>query len=269
MRVCAACLRAAEPPGGTLCTRCGEALGFESARFAQSARAMGAPDASHCTVCRLAPPAFERAVAAATYDDRTRALLRDLKFGGERGLARYVLGKRLASAVLQLQEEAGADVLVVPVPLFGAREKQRGFNQAELLARAAVKALARSAPGWKLTVAPRALERIRDTRALFALGPHERRSRLRGAFAVRDAEAVRGREVLLIDDILTTGATARECARTLRAAGAAKVWVATVARAQLETVATGAARTAAVSGVAFWDAAPIGAKQGSRGVQGL
>ena len=82
------------------------------------------------------------------------------------------------------------------------------------------------------------LERKRDTESQFGLTPKGRRRNLQGAFAVRDGAAVVGREVLLIDDIYTTGATARECARMLRRAGATKVWVATLARAQREMVET-------------------------------
>jgi hypoxanthine-guanine phosphoribosyltransferase len=90
--------------------------------------------------------------------------------------------------------------------------------------------------------------------------PHERRKSLRGAFRVTDADAIRDREVLLIDDIMTTGATARECARVLLRAGAAKVWVATVAKAQPESVKVPRADTFSESRdsmVARWDAGPV------------
>jgi predicted amidophosphoribosyltransferase len=79
--------------------------------------------------------------------------------------------------------------------------------------------------------------RVRETESQFGLSTRERRRNLRGAFVVKDPAAVSGREVLVIDDIYTTGATARECARVLRQAGALKVWVATVSRAQKEMVA--------------------------------
>ena len=99
-----------------------------------------------------------------------------------------------------------------------------------------MKRLRRLEPGWRLTLGSGVLERVKDTPALSALNPTQRRASLRGAFRVADAEAVRGREVLLIDDIMTTGATARECARVLKRAGAAKVWVVTAARALPESV---------------------------------
>jgi ComF family protein len=156
----------------------------------------------------------------------------------------------MAAAILKLRDAAGDDLVVIPVPLFAARERERGFNQARLLAEAAVKRLRKLDPAWKLRVHTGVLARVKDTRAMYSLNPSERRKNLRGAFRVTDAEAIRDREVLLIDDIMTTGATARECARVLLRGGAAKVWVATVAKAQPES----AAATADASDVAMWSA---------------
>jgi ComF family protein len=226
-----------------LCSRCGDALGMESARFAA---ALGTTE---CTMCRLAPPEFERAVAYAEYDAELREMLHLLKFNGMREMAGHLLGRWLAAAIVKLDGQAARELVVVPVPLFAARERSRGFNQAGLLASAAVRRLKRVRKDWKLSLVPGALKRVKDTGALFTMQPHQRRRSLRGAFRVADADAVRGREVLLIDDILTTGATARECARVLLKAGAAKVWVATVARAQPESV-----RLASEEMVARWDA---------------
>jgi ComF family protein len=159
-----------------------------------------------------------------------------------------VLGERLATAVMKLHGMAATELVVVPVPLFAARAKERGFNQAGVLAEAAVKRLRRLAPEWKLTVNANAMQRVKDTRALYRLNPSQRRANLRGAFRVADADALRGREVLLIDDIMTTGATARECSRVLLRAGAAKVWVATAAKAQPESV-----QSVVQHQVAAWD----------------
>ncbi len=196
-------------------------MGFESARI------MAAMGLSECTMCRMAPPEFERAVAAADYDEEMREMLHLLKFAGRRAVAELVLGERLAAAIALLQKDVAKDLVVVPVPLFAAREQERGYNQAVLLAKAAVR---RMSP--KLKVHSGVLVRSKDTRPLYMLSPKQRRASLRGAFRVTKPAAVLGREVLLVDDVMTTGATARECARVLKRAGATKVWVATAAKAQ-------------------------------------
>jgi len=250
VRVCEACVwrvgTQAESEQDALCTRCGDAMGMESARFA------AAMAVSECTMCRLAPPQFDRAVAYADYEDEMRRMLHLLKFEGMRGIAEYVLGDAIAAAARKLRGDAADELVVIPVPLFAAREKTRGFNQAKVLAEGMVKRLRRLEPVWILRIQGQVLERVKDTRALYALNPSQRRASLKGAFRVADAEAVRGREVLLIDDIMTTGATARECSRVLKRAGAAKVWVVTAARAQPESVRSTAQHDD--ESFAMWDA---------------
>ena len=123
-----------------------------------------------------------------------------------------------------------------------------------------MKSLRKQRHGWRLKLDTKSFARVKDTHALFTMQPHERRKSLRGAFRVTDAEAIQGREVLLVDDIMTTGATARECARVLLRAGAAQVWVATVAKAQPESVRVPRADEfgeATESMVARWDAGPV------------
>jgi ComF family protein len=252
VRVCEACVARVGTQGAAeqdvLCTRCGDALGMESARFAA---AMGVGE---CTMCRLAPPQFDRAVAYANYEDEMRRMLHLLKFEGVRGIAEYVLGDAMASAAQKLRGDAADELVVVLVPLFAAREKTRGFNQAKVLAEVMIERLRKLEPRWTLSLEVQALSRVKDTRALYSLNPTQRRASLKGAFRVADVEAVRGREVLLIDDIMTTGATARECARVLKRAGAAKVWVVTAARAQPESVLSTAQHDD--ESFAMWDASP-------------
>ncbi len=248
VRVCDACAElvcARSQAADQLCSRCGDALGMESARFA-AAMGMG-----ECTSCRMNPPAFARAVAFASYDNEMREMLHALKFGGVRRIAEGVLSQWLAEAILSLEAETREGLLVVPVPLFGERQRERGYNQAELLARFAVRRLRKLRPGWRLELQPEALRRVRDTKAMFQLRPDQRRRNLVGAFEAGEAGNLRGRNVLLVDDILTTGATANQCAKVLLKAGVAAVWVATVARARPESMLATAQDTAR------WDAAGV------------
>lgn len=205
---------------------------MESARFAAHMLSEGLL----CRYCRMAPPAFERAVAYAVYENEVREMVHLLKYERMRGVAK-LLGSRLADAVLTLRADASSELDVVAVPLFTAKQRGRGYNQSELLAEAAVRDLRDRTPEWRLRCVDGVLNRRRDTRSQFELNPAGRRSNVKGAFEV-DVKRLRpGAEVLLVDDIYTTGATARECARVLRRAGAAKVWVATLARAQTPQVA--------------------------------
>jgi ComF family protein len=111
--------------------------------------------------------------------------------------------------------------------LHRSKLRQRGFNQAELIARAALKINPRRD---RFNLCAGAIVRKRETTSQIGLTRHQRRENLRGAFGVAQAAAVKGHEVLLVDDVLTTGATVSECARVLLRVGASKVWVATVAR---------------------------------------
>jgi ComF family protein len=132
----------------------------------------------------------------------------------------------LAAPISELSVDSGR-VLVIPVPLHRVKGRERGFNQAELIARAALKQINRPE---KFELAPKVFRRGKATQSQIGLTRHQRRENLRGAFSVVRPEVIVGRDVLLIDDVFTTGTTASECARVLRRAGASKVWVATVAR---------------------------------------
>ena len=229
--VCDFCVQAIVPSDVAGCDCCGN--GLELARDLEDLRFAGMlTPADLCRDCRLASPEFTRAVAYGTYSGELRTLIGLLKFHHLSGVAR-LLGGHMGQAILQLEEEAGPELTVIAVPLFRLRERQRGYNQSVLLADQALGWLRRQRPAWKLTAGHGKLVRRRRTESSFTLSPRGRRSNLRGAFAV--AGEVAGREILLIDDILTSGATARECARVLIRAGASKVWVATLARAQFRT----------------------------------
>lgn len=232
--ICDGCRSAVPAQAMALCHRCGEALDvdMESARLEGHLPAEGLL----CTPCRVAPPLFERAVAYAVYQDELREMVHLLKYERMRGVAEP-LGGMLAKAMLTLRADAARDMVVVAVPLFPAKQRQRGYNQAELLADAAIARLRVLSPEWRLRRVADVLTRKRDTASQFELTPHGRRRNLEGAFGVGSDRLPLGCEVLLVDDIYTTGATARECSRVLRRAGAHKVWIATLARAQTPSVA--------------------------------
>ena len=173
-----------------------------------------------------------RAVAYGPYEDRMKAAIHALKYDRLHPAARG-LGRMLAEAIAKLAPEALPEMLVVPVPLHRSKYVQRGFNQARSLAFYALRSLRESHPEWRLTLASSTLMRLRATESQFGLTPRQRRINVRGAFTVSDPFAVASRHILVIDDIFTTGATARAAAKALMDAGAASVWVATLARAGL------------------------------------
>lgn len=210
--VCVDCLHNVVPLTGASCEICGEAL------------AGAALNQQTCAACVDLRPHFVRATAYGAYDTELRELIHLLKYARVESAAK-ALGELLAEAIQKLGPMAD-DVLVIPVPLYRSKRRERGFNQAELIARAAMKKNA--FPGLKL--ATDVLARTRPTVSQIGLTRPQRVENMRGAFRVVHPNKVVGSSVILVDDVLTTGTTASECARVLRRAGAEKVWVATVAR---------------------------------------
>jgi ComF family protein len=208
------------PIAGGVCSICGERLVSPYAFSGEH----GEP---RCGLCRRLEPPFARASAYGSYDGGLRELIHLLKYDGVRPAAN-VLGRMLAEVVAALEPCFGRNaILVVPVPLHARKLRQRGFNQSELIARAALKL---RPPGSRIALSTGVLERRRETQSQIGLTRHQRRENIRGAFVVARPDEIAGREVLLVDDVFTTGTTVSECARILRRAGATRVWVATVAR---------------------------------------
>ena len=212
--VCEPCLSSVRPSEVVSCGLCGEALDFLS------------PEApAICPVCRRAPPRFDSAISFGAYDGALRRLVHLLKYEHLRPAAQ-ILGGKLAEAITRWEFEVDRPVLVIPVPLHRTKLRQRGFNQSELIARSVLKAM----PDLTLELHGGNLRRTRATVSQTGLTRHQRRENVRGAFVVKAPEQVKGRSVLIVDDVYTTGTTLNECARVVRAAGAKQVVVATVAR---------------------------------------
>lgn len=231
--VCTECERALHTqPTENLCALCGEHLGWEDLRFSNHGT-LGTR--SLCDLCERARPPFEQAVAYGVYEGTLRAMIHLLKYERIAAVA-TPLGQRLAASIAHF--ETLPDVITVAVvPIHTSKQRERGFNQTTLLARAAVHTLRERHPQVKFSLAFNALKRRHHTESQSGLTRRQRQRNLRGAFFVEDPTRVAGRSILLLDDIYTTGATARECTKTLLAAGAQSVHVATLARSQRVDVA--------------------------------
>ncbi len=181
-------------------------------------------DGALCAACMADPPPFTRAGALIAYDAVVGAIILRLKYGRRVGLARAMAQMLIAPAHDLLGTDA-PDALVLAVPLDRWRLWRRGFNQSLLIARPLARALG-------LPLHPDALARVRPTGSMRGLGRRARLRRVQGAFVVPDRhrDDIRGRAILLVDDVMTTGATLSACARALRRAGAARVYVLTFAR---------------------------------------
>lgn len=175
-----------------------------------------------CGSCSTSAPRFDAARAALVYEGASRDLIHSFKYRNKTHLRRplaLLTIERLSEFIRSRRPD-----LIMPVPLHRKKLSSRGFNQAVLLGEILSQRL-------KIPLDRRNLRRIRWTEPQVNLAAHDRRANVKGAFAIHASALVNGRRVLLVDDVLTTGSTAEECGRVLKAAGAADVTVITVARA--------------------------------------
>ncbi len=211
--ICAACTAELSPAGRHACRRCAIPIDGE----------LAGAGIVQCGDCRVAPPPFDAAVAALRYEGKTRTLIHRYKFSGKTRLA-GTLGPLLCAALHRAEVMEGID-LVIPVPLHRRRLFQRGYNQSWLLAAEVGKT-------FGVPVAADLLARARFTEPQFSLSRANRRKNIIKAFATPFPGRLGGKSVLLVDDIMTTGVTLGEAARTLKEAGAARVVCAVAARAE-------------------------------------
>jgi ComF family protein len=176
----------------------------------------------HCANCANRKIHFDAAIAAYRSRGIVRRVILDFKYGRQTHL-RHLIGEWLCAAFRDPRLCGRPFDVAIPVPLHPARQRDRGFNQAELLA---------DFMGRRMSIPTQsALERTRYTTTQTAFDRTERIANLRNAFRLRKKADVRGLRVLLVDDVLTTGSTLSECARILKAAGAGSVHAVTAARA--------------------------------------
>lgn len=174
-----------------------------------------------CYQCTSSLPHFDRARSAARYTGALQKVMREFKYRKSLWTRRDLV--KLLTACAEAHYDPAQINAVCFVPLYPARRRDRGYNQAELLARALSRHL-------RKPLLKRCLARIRPTPSQTNLTARARASNVEGAFRARWRRRLKGRRVLLVDDVMTTGATVSECARTLKEGGAAAVYVVTVAR---------------------------------------
>lgn len=200
-RLCGACAEKMPFVGDHVCLVCGEPIDNE---------------ADYCIRCQNTDSVFKLNRSPLVYEDGARELIHQLKFGKKKYIA-TTLGAMMSDTYLSNRV---CGEIIVPVPMSAAELKKRGFNQAELLAYDVGERLG-------IPVLP-SLNKVRETSAQKELGKKERAENLKGAF-VNVFSQVKGRKILLVDDVFTTGATANECASVLLKSGAKEVSVLTAA----------------------------------------
>ena len=223
---CSCCRLGLPRKGQVICSDCLSTIHYLQSPLC-SCCGRGLPDSSGgdhlCGFCLRQPPVYARARAVVRYEEPVSHLLHLLKYAADSSTLPALAHVIEPFAYDLAQEFRPAVDRVIPVPLFPGRLKKRGLNQSLLLARIFF-------PQAGAALLVDAMIRTRDTPPQTTLDGAARRKNLRAAFAVRYPDAVYGRRIFLVDDVLTTGTTVSECAKTLLAAGAVEVYVVTVAR---------------------------------------
>ena len=204
--ICADCWEAVSPYEGPMCRRCGKPLVSDISIT--------------CGECLEDEPAFSYARSFGLYEGVLKKAISLMKFYGIKRLSRPL------SDVMLYLKIPEADI-VIPVPLHEKRLRKREFNQSALIA----KYLAAS---QGITVMLNCLVKIRDTTPQVGLSSQERRKNIKGAFAINNRLLISGKDIVLVDDVVTTGATVRECSKVLKKAGARNIYVITLAHGMMD-----------------------------------
>jgi len=222
--ICESCLASFAPIGDSVCPCCGRPQPAGPAQAAPPPTAPAPPPTPPlCRLCRAKTFAFARARNWAAYNPTLTSAIMLLKYEKVSRLGDY-FAARLAALYTRLQQSGDwrADV-VVPVPLHADRRRERGYNQVDMIARPLAKRLG-------LPFRPYLLARTKSRPARLVLSRTEHWESVRGAYTTREGLRVDKRRILLVDDVMTTGATLDACSRALRHAGAAEIMALTVAR---------------------------------------
>ena len=206
-----------------LCPACRASLAWNTPPFCVrcSRHLETVSEESLCPSCRSHPPHFDEGWALVRYEGTAREILHKFKFQDKTSLRR-TFTKLLKQFIARYDLHFPGGPLVIPIPLHMVRLKERGYNQAALFAAGVARELS-------LTLREDILERARFTPRQSKLGAKERWTNIQGAFRIKNPATIAGRAVILVDDVLTTAATASEAAKTLKGAGASRVDLITLA----------------------------------------
>ncbi len=204
--ICAECWDGIAPYNGPICRTCGKPL---------------VSDASiECSACIIGKPAFKQARSFGLYDGTLKEAINILKYHKIKRLSKPL------SAIILRTGIAGIDA-VLPVPLYKKRLRHREFNQSALLAKYLAGSIS-------VPLAIDCLVKVRDTMPQVGLSAQEREKNIKNAFEVRDKKFIQGKTLMLVDDVITTGATVRECSKQLKKAGAKDIYVIALAHGKMD-----------------------------------
>ena len=177
------------------------------------------PHTHACGECIQTSPYFDKAISAGPYKDTLAEAIKLFKYK-----KKIHIGKALAEEVMKRFSKENPPVsLLIPVPLHPKRLREREFNQSAIIASVI-------SSRFEISMLTDVLLRQRYTKPQVELGFRERKENVEGAFTIQNKEAIKGRNIILVDDVFTTGSTVNECAKVLKKNGADKVYVVTIAR---------------------------------------